>query len=148
MKAASGDVLELGPGPGNQIHRFDTSSVKHVYGIEPNPHYKDAIDAKLEKYGMQDKYKLIICGVEDSDILREEGITEGSLDSVLCIQVMCAVKDPKNVMKEVWKLLKPGGRFIFWEHGWSRDRLTTVAQGMSVPVDFLLFLVAFIDEIF
>lgn len=82
---------------------------------------------------------MIVCGVEDSDVLREEGITEGSLDAVLCIQVLCAVKDPKSVMKEVWKLLKPGGKFIFWEHGCSRDRLTTVAQGMSISIFATLF---------
>lgn len=133
MQAASGVVLELGPGPGNQIHSYNASLVNYIYGIEPNPHFKDDINAKLEKHSLQDKYKLIACGIEDSDVLREEGITEGSLDTVLCIQVLCAVKDPKAVMKEVWKLLKPGGKFIFWEHGWSRNRLTTVAQGMSLP---------------
>jgi SAM-dependent methyltransferase len=98
----------------------------------------------LEKHSLRDRYKLIISGVEDSDVLREEGITEGSLDAVLCIQVLCAVKDPKTVMKEVWKLLKPGGRFIFWEHGWSRNHLTTVAQGMSLPT-FLFWLDSLID---
>ncbi|KAF7176466.1 hypothetical protein CNMCM7691_002784 [Aspergillus felis] len=133
VQAARGIVLELGPGPGNQIHRYDTSLVKRVYGVEPNPYFKDDIDAKLDKHGLRDRYKLIICGVEDSDVLRQEGITEGSLDAVLCIQVLCAVKDPKNVMKEVWRLLKPGGKFIFWEHGWSRNRLTTVAQACSNP---------------
>jgi len=83
----------------------------------------------VKKNGLGDKYKLIVSGIEDSDVLREEGITEGSLDTVLCIQVLCAVKDPKAVMKEVWKLLKPGGKFIFWEHGWSRSYLTVAEQG-------------------
>jgi SAM-dependent methyltransferase len=133
VEAASGVVLELGPGPGNQIHRYNYSLVDYVYGVEPNPHFKDDINAKLEKHSLQDRYKLVVCGIEDSDILREEGITEGSLDTVLCIQVLCAVKDPKTVMKEVWKLLKPGGKFIFWEHGWSRNHLTIVEQGMSLP---------------
>lgn len=104
--------------------------------MEPNPHFKDSINANLDKHGLRDRYKLIVCGVEDSDVLREEEITDGSLDAVLCIQVLCAVKDPKNVMKEVWKLLKPGGKFIFWEHGWSRNSLTTVAQGTSVSAIF------------
>ena len=122
-------MLELGPGPGNQIHRFDMSRVTQVYGVEPNIRYKEGIAAKVKKNGLGDKYKLIVSGIEDSDILREEGITEGSLDTVLCIQVLCAVKDPKAVMKEVWKLLKPGGKFIFWEHGWSRSYLTVAEQG-------------------
>ncbi|KAH8817467.1 S-adenosyl-L-methionine-dependent methyltransferase [Xylogone sp. PMI_703] len=133
VQAASGVVLELGPGPGNQIHRFDTSLVNYVYGIEPNSHFEKDINAKLENNSLQEKYKLLVCGIEDSDILREEGITEESLDTVLCIQVLCAVKDPKAVMREVWKLLKPGGKFIFWEHGWSKNRLTTVEQAFLNP---------------
>lgn len=128
MEAASGVVLELGPGSGNQLHRFDMSRISQIYGIEPNPFYKDDINAKLNKHGVN-RYQLIVANVEDSDILRAEGITEGSLDTVLCIQVLCAVQDPKAVMKEVWKLLKPGGKFIFWEHGWSKSRLTMAEQG-------------------
>jgi len=106
--------------------------------VEPNSHFQEDINAKLEKHGLRDKYKLLLSGVEDSDVLREEGITEGSLDTVLCIQVLCAVDDPKAVMKEVWKLLKPGGKFIFWEHGWSRNHLTTIEQGMFL-LTFLLW---------
>ncbi|KAK7698353.1 hypothetical protein SLS64_012601 [Diaporthe eres] len=134
LKAADGVVLELGPGPGNQLHRFDMSRVDKIYGVEPNSRYQDGINAKLQKNGLQDKYKLIVTGIEDSDVLRKEGITEGSLDSVLSIQVLCAVRDPKTVMKEVWKLLKPGGKFIFWEHGWSRSSLTVAEQSKSLMV--------------
>ncbi|CAG8903492.1 unnamed protein product [Penicillium egyptiacum] len=85
VQVAGGVVLELGPGPGNQIHRYDTSFVERIYGIEPNPQFKDAIDASLDKHGLRDRYTLIACGVEDSDVLRAAGITEGSLDAVLCI---------------------------------------------------------------
>jgi hypothetical protein len=57
-----------------------------VYGVEPSPYFKDDIDVNLDKHRLRDRYKLIICGVEDSDVLREEGITEGRLDAVLCIR--------------------------------------------------------------
>ncbi|KAL4943112.1 hypothetical protein BDV06DRAFT_146098 [Aspergillus oleicola] len=135
VKAASGVVLELGPGPGNQIHRYDTSAIDFVYGVDPNPYFKENINFIVSSDDdLRDKYKLLVCGTEDSDILRSEGITEGSLDTVLSIQTLCAVKDPKNVMKEVWKLLKPGGKFIFWEHGWSRNRLTMIEQALLEPV--------------
>jgi len=107
------------------------SQCSQVFGVEPNSRYKEGIAAKVNKNGLGDKYKLIVAGIEDSDILRKEGITEGSLDTVLCIQVLCAVNDPKAVMKEIWKLLKPGGKFIFWEHGWSRSKLTVAEQGTS-----------------
>lgn len=133
VKGASGIVLDLGPGPGNQVHRFDSSSIEYIYGIEPNAKHRKSLDAKLAEHGLTDSYRLITCGVEDSDILRAEGVAEESVDCVLCIQVLCAVDDPRPVMKEVYKLLKPGGKFIFWEHGCSRDRWTGVVQGMSSP---------------
>jgi SAM-dependent methyltransferase len=113
VEAASGIVLDLGPGPGNQMHRFNSPAIKHIFGVEPNPHFAADINVKIEMHGLQDKYQLIVAGIEDSDVMRKAGITEGGLDTILCIQVLCAVKDPKSVMKEIWKLLKPGGKFIF-----------------------------------
>jgi 2-polyprenyl-3-methyl-5-hydroxy-6-metoxy-1,4-benzoquinol methylase len=78
---------------------------------------------------LQDKYKFLACGIEESEILRREGITEGSMDTVLSIQVLCAVGDVKSVMREVWKLLRPGGSFVFWEHERNKDTVTAMAQG-------------------
>ncbi|KAI1421758.1 methyltransferase type 11 [Xylaria sp. FL1777] len=134
LAAAHGKVLELGSGPGNQIHRYDPSLVDFIYAIDPNPHFEGDIAAKLKKHNaLEHKYKLVVCGIEDSDILRNEGVTEGSLDTVTSIQVMCAVDDVRSVMKEVYKLLKPGGRFIFWEHGKSKDTITAAVQTFWNP---------------
>ena len=129
VKKASGVILDLGPGPGNQIHRFDSSSVEKIYGIEPNTNFKSRLEAKCQEHGLHDRYQLVACGIEDSERLRKEGITEGTVDSILCIQVLCAVDDTKSVMKELYKLLKPGGKFIFWEHGCSKNRWTNLMQG-------------------
>lgn len=129
VKVAQGKILELGPGPGNQIHRFDPSLVDFIYAVDPNPLFGDDIAAKLKKHDLQDKYKFLVCGVEDSDILRKEGITEGSMDTVLSIQVLCSVEDMRSVANEVYKLLKPGGKFIFWEHGRNKDTFMAVVQG-------------------
>ncbi|KAJ5665750.1 uncharacterized protein N7477_008198 [Penicillium maclennaniae] len=133
VRSAQGRILELGPGPGNQIQRFDPSFVDFIYAVDPNPYYRDAIAAKLKKLDLQDRYKLLACGVEDSDILAMEGITDGSMDTVLSIQVLCSVRDLKSVMRAVWKLLKPGGSFIFWEHEKNKDTATAITQACLNP---------------
>lgn len=133
VRSAQGKILELGPGPGNQIHRYDPPLVDFIYAVDPNPHYGDDIAAKLKKLDLQDKYKLLACGVEDSEILRREGITEGSMDTVLSIQVLCSVGDVKSVMREVWKLIRPGGSFVFWEHVRNKDTATAMAQACWNP---------------
>jgi SAM-dependent methyltransferase len=57
-------------------------------------------------------------------------------DVVVCIQVLCAVEDVRGVVGECWRLLRPGGKFVFWEHGGSRDVVTRGVQGMCVSADF------------
>ncbi|KAF2117309.1 methyltransferase type 11 [Lophiotrema nucula] len=133
FRSAQGTILELGPGPGNQLQRYDPSLVNFIYGIEPNPYYGDVIATKLKKNDLEDKYKLLTCGIEDSETLRKEGITEGSLDTILSIQVLCSVDDVQSVMREVWKLLKPGGSFVFWEHTKNKDTATAIAQASWNP---------------
>lgn len=51
------------------------------------------------------------------------------MDTVLSIQVLCSVGDVMSVMREVWKLLRPGGSFVFWEHERNKDTVTAMAQG-------------------
>ncbi|KAF2653855.1 methyltransferase type 11 [Lophiostoma macrostomum CBS 122681] len=133
VSSSSGKILELGPGPGNQLQRFDQSLVTSIYGIEPNAHYASHLTSRVEKFGLQDKYKLLTCGIEDSDVLRSEGIEEGSIDTVLSIQVLCSVNDVRCVVREIHKLLKPGGRFVFWEHIRNRDGGTALTQACLNP---------------
>ena len=137
VRSAHGKILELGPGPGNQIHRYDASVVDFIYAVEPSVNYRDAITTKLKNTGLQDKYELLTCGVEDSDILRENGIVEDSLDTVISIQVLCAVRDAASVMRGIWKLLTPGGTFVFWEHTANKDAKTAMVQGTSALANFV-----------
>ena len=130
-----GQILEVGTGPGNQMQRYDPSLVEYIYGIDPNARYIEAVAARLEENkALAEKYKFIACAIEDSDILADEGVTEGTMDTVVSIQSLCAVGDVKSVMRQVYKLLRPGGSFIFWEHERSQDTITAVAQGTLLYV--------------
>ena len=136
VRQAHGLILDVGSGPGNQIQRYDPSLVEYVYGIDPNAGYRESVTAKLAEHGsLANKFKFIACGIEDSDILAEEGVTEGTMDTVLSIQSLCAVGDVKSVTRQMYKLLKPGGSFIFWEHELSKDKITAVAQGASLATN-------------
>lgn len=123
-----GVVLELGPGMGNQIARYDVNKVTRVIGVENNPNFRPEIEAQAEKVGLGDKYELMTCGAEDSDVLERNGVTAGSVDTVLSIQVLCSVPDEKAMAREIYRVLKPGGKFIFWEHHVSSDWITRVYQ--------------------
>ncbi|KND94889.1 Methyltransferase-like protein 7B [Tolypocladium ophioglossoides CBS 100239] len=130
VASARGIVLELGPGTGHQLRRYDAAAVTFVYGVEPNRHFAPDVAHAVAQAGLQDKYELIPCGVEDSEALARRGITEGTLDTVLSIQVLCSVPQPEAVVRELYRLLKPGGQLIFWEHRRSSDATTAVVQGL------------------
>lgn len=128
VHAASGMVLELGPGLGNQLCRFDKTAVTRIVGIENNESMAPDVDRQIKEHGLDAIYELIISGVEDSTALERHGIVADSVDTVVSIQVLCSVPDPAAIAKELYQLLKPGGKFIFWEHHCSSDWLTAAVQ--------------------
>jgi SAM-dependent methyltransferase len=129
---AEGVVLEVGPGVGSQLDRFDKSKIKHIYGVELNPAMVPALLAEVETAQLQDKYTVIQGAVEDERLLADYGLGAGSVDSIVCIGTLCSVNNPERVMHRMYTLLKPGGVFIFWEHRRSNDLLTRLVQGIKL----------------
>ncbi|KAK0704398.1 methyltransferase type 11 [Lasiosphaeris hirsuta] len=134
VPTVSGVVLELGPGVGNQLCRFDKTKVTRVVGVEPNAHFAPDVARNVAEHGLEGVYELLTCGIEDSDVLERHGIVAGSVDTILSVQVLCSVADPQSVVRELYRLLKPGGRLVFWEHHRSSDRATVVAQYFWNPL--------------
>ena len=128
VSQASGLVLELGPGIGSQLPRYDVSKLIKVYGVEPNADLHDALRARIEKCGLEDIYEIIPCGVEDVTGLKKHGISLGSIDTVLSVQVLCSVPDPDEMLRRLYALLKQGGQLIVYEHVKSRDPVSMIVQ--------------------
>lgn len=105
--------------------------MKSVYGIEPNVRFHSILKMKLsEMPDLSDKYTIVSAKLEDEQSLRAHGIEPGTVDTVLCMQVLCSVEDPNAVAKQIYRLLKPGGHFLYWEHRRSSDTITSVVQSM------------------
>ena len=131
VASAHGIVLEIGSGVGNQLDRFDKSKIDHIYGVEPNPSFVPPLLAEVERAGLHGKYTLILGPVEDKELLAKHGLKENSVDCILCVLTLCSVDNPDETMRWLYKLLKPGGVFIFWEHRRSNDFITRLVQGMK-----------------
>jgi SAM-dependent methyltransferase len=133
VHSASGVVVELGPGTGNQLSRFDGEAVTKVYGVEPNESFIPILDARLHEVGgpLVDKYVPVVCGIEDMEQLARHGILPGTVDCVVSMQVMCSLEKPDEVARQLYTLLKPGGRLIFWEHARSVNFATRLMQRKS-----------------
>jgi SAM-dependent methyltransferase len=121
-------VVEIGPGVGTQLDRFDKAKIKHIYGIELNPAFIPSLVAEVKTAGLEGKYTVICGDVEDRELLASHGIRPETADSVVCIGTLCSVENPESVVKWIYELLRPGGSFVFWEHRRSYDFVTRLVQ--------------------
>jgi SAM-dependent methyltransferase len=99
--------------------------------VEPNPDFVVPLRKRLSEVGrdLEEKYTLIVSGIEDTKVLNYYAVVEESIDTVVCMQVLCCVKNRPEVVRKAWELLKPGGMLVFWEHNESSDWLTRNMQG-------------------
>ena len=130
---ASGIVLELGPGIGSQLPRYDKSKITKIYGVEPNVDLHKSLRENVKMSGLIDVYEIVPCGIEDVVELKKRGLALGSIDTVLSVQVLCSVPDPDEMLRRLYALLKPGGQLIVYEHVKSKDMISSVVQSKFRP---------------
>ena len=102
----AGRVLELGPGTGVNF-RYLPAGIEWI-GIEPNPAMHPFLREEAESLGFS----------VDLRAETAEGFELGdeSVDAVISTLVLCSVTDLGLMLGEIHRVLRPGGRFVFFEH--------------------------------
>ena len=101
-----GLVVEIGPGTGSNLALLP-EGVQWV-GIEPNLHMHPLLKAKAQALGRSVDLRCLSAG--------KLPFEDGSVDCVLSTLVLCSVPDLDQTLAEILRVLKPGGRFVYWEH--------------------------------
>ncbi|KAL1835592.1 hypothetical protein VTJ49DRAFT_6350 [Mycothermus thermophilus] len=114
-----GTVLEVGPGSGMWVSIFSPASlpgVSKVYGVEPNADVHAALQQRIADAGLaQDgTYEIVPVGIEDLD--KSGRVAVGSVDCIVTIMCLCSIPDPKHNITQLYRYLKPGGRWYVYEH--------------------------------
>ena len=65
-------------------------------------------------------------------------MNDASFDSVVCTWTLCSIPLVDQAIAEVYRLLKPGGKFFFIEHGLSQDAQIQVWQNRLTPVQKII----------
>lgn len=110
---ASGRVLELGIGMGLNLALYDADKVESVAGVDP------ALELRaLAQAAPRDPRLAVTVTDGTAEALPFE---DASFDCVVCTFTLCSVHTPQQALAEARRVLKPGGRFLFCEHGLAPD---------------------------
>jgi ubiquinone/menaquinone biosynthesis C-methylase UbiE len=127
---ATGRVLEMGIGPGLNLP-FYGPAVTEIIGLDPSPQLLGIARDASRKSAVPVE---LVEGTAEAMPLET-----ASVDTVLTTWSMCSIPDVGRALSEARRVLKPGGKLLFVEHGrapeprvqWWQDRLTPPWQWLA-----------------
>jgi len=109
QNSARGVCLDIGPGSGQWLYLFaraNNSEITKIYGVEPNVGMHAELRANAVKAGFGEAQFWGPRG----------GLGRGSVDTIITVQCLCSIPTPERIIKELYPLLKPGGKWLVYEH--------------------------------
>jgi ubiquinone/menaquinone biosynthesis C-methylase UbiE len=123
---AQGKVLEIGVGPGVNFVHYDPAKVTKVYALEPNPGMIRMAEQQCRRTELD---------IEFLDLPGERiPLADGSVDTVVSTFTLCTIPGVVEAIRGIGRVLKPGGKFIFFEHGLSPDPQVRRWQELTEPL--------------
>lgn len=133
------DMLDLGCGGGYMSEALAERGA-HVVGVDPSAASLEAARRHAAQAGLRIDYRL---GIGEA-----VPAANGSMDRVVCVDVLEHVQDLSKVLSEIRRVLRPGGIFLFdtinrsWLSGFltvgiAEDLLRIIPRGTHEPKKFI-----------
>jgi ubiquinone/menaquinone biosynthesis C-methylase UbiE len=120
-----GDVLEIGFGSGLNLPYYPRA-VTRVLAVDPS-----ALGRKLARKRVAASAAPVEWSGLDGERL---DLPDASVDAVLSTFTMCTIPDLERALREVRRVLKPGGTLHFLEHGRSQEPKVAAWQDRLNPL--------------
>lgn len=119
VSAARGSVVEIGAGTGLNVAHYP-DGVDDLLLAEPEPAMRRRLARRLQRHARQAR---IIDAPAERLPLADE-----SVDTVVSTLVLCTVEDPEAALREIARVLRPGGQLLFLEHVRADSRVLAAWQ--------------------
>lgn len=111
LASARGRVLEIGAGTGLSFQHYP--AIDELVALEPSEPMRRRAQERAAALGRE-----ITFVAAPAERLPFE---DASFDTVVVLAVLCTVAEPEQALREIRRVLRPGGRLLFLEHVRSSD---------------------------
>jgi ubiquinone/menaquinone biosynthesis C-methylase UbiE len=112
LSQAEGNILEIGFGTGLNLPHYP-DQVRRLTVVDPNRGMHRLAQKRIKQRGIEIDHRLL-----SSEQLPFES---GGFDCVVSTFTLCSIEDIKQATGEIYRVLKPDGKFLFLEHGLSPE---------------------------
>ncbi|NNE57124.1 MAG: class I SAM-dependent methyltransferase [Hellea sp.] len=123
---ATGVVLEIGIGSGQNLPHYNSENVSKIIGVDPDDHIwkrsakrREVSPIEIERIGLSGE---------------EIPLDKNFADTVVCTYTLCTIPDPVKALYEMRRILRPGGKILFCEHGMAPDGKVARWQSRIDPI--------------
>lgn len=122
---AEGEVLEIGMGSGLNLGFYDRKKVRKVWGLEPSEGMRQLARKNFDGDDLD---------LEMIDLPGEEiPLDTNSIDTVVVTYTLCTIPNAGQALHGVHRVLRPGGKLLFCEHGLAPDAAVQKWQNRINP---------------
>ena len=122
----SGTVLEIGFGSGLNVASYPPE-IELVYAVEPALTARKIAVPRIAASPIPIQY----AGLHGETV----ALGDNSCDGALCTFTLCTIPGVEQALAELRRVLKPGGKFHFLEHGLAPDAKTQAWQRRLDPLE-------------
>lgn len=112
LSGVSGEILEIGFGTGLNLPYYP-EHVRKITVVDPNPGMHRLAQKRIEQAGIDVEQRLLSS--------EELPFDDATFDCVVSTFTLCSIEDVDRALGEIYRVLRPEGRFLFLEHGLSPD---------------------------
>ena len=125
LAEVKGKVLEIGFGSGLNLPYYP-KHITNITTVEVNPKIN-----KLAQKRIQSSNIPVDCRILNGENLP---MADNTFDSVVSTFTLCSIANVEQALAEVYRVMKPGGKFFFIEHGLSNEPNIQIWQNRLTPV--------------
>lgn len=130
LTGVSGDVVEIGFGSGHNLAYYP-SGVQRVLAVEPSTVARHLAEPRVAAGTISVQF----VGLDGQDL----PLPDECADAAVSTFTLCTIRDIVRALGELARVLRPGGRLHFVEHGLSPDPRVAAWQHRLTPLQKRVF---------